>query len=127
MSGGARPRHRDGPTRYVELMQDELPVFSYTLEPLPPSRLGRRWRWSLYRGERLLAAGWHYGQRQAIGALRTATSRAVHELAGLTALRPERAATDGRFIAGATVQLDCGALRCVLAPRVEAAAESSAA
>lgn len=100
-------------------MQDELPTFSYLIEPMPPSPVGRRWRWQLYRGERLLAAGWHYGQRQALGALRTATSRAAHELAGLTALRPERATTDGRFFAGATVQLTCGALRCVLAPRLE--------
>ncbi|MDO8211071.1 hypothetical protein [Conexibacter sp. CPCC 206217] len=97
-------------------MQDELPTFSYLIEPMPPTQLGRRWRWQLYRGERMLAAGWHYGQRQALGALRTATSRATHELAGLTALRPERATTDRRFIAGATVELTCGALRCTLTP-----------
>jgi hypothetical protein len=107
-------------------MQEELPVFSYTLEPLPPSRLGRRWRWQLYRGERMLAAGWHYGQRQALGALRTATSRSAHELAGLTALRPERATIDGRFVTGATVELSCGALRCVLAPRLTEPAASAA-
>jgi hypothetical protein len=107
-------------------MQDELPTFSYTIEPLPPTQLGRRWRWQLWRGERLLAGGWHYGQRQALGALRTATSRATHELAGLTALRPERATTDGRFFAGATVQLSCGALRCILAPRLAEPAASVA-
>jgi hypothetical protein len=107
-------------------MQEQLPTFSYTIEPLPPSPLGRRWRWTLYRGERLLAAGWHYGQRQALGALRTATSRAAHELAGVIALRPERATTDRSFFAGATVELRCGALRCILAPRVEQTAADAA-
>jgi len=108
-------------------MHDELPTFSYTLEPMPPSPVGRRWRWRLYRGERLLAAGWHYGERQALRALRTATSRAAHELAGLIALRPDRVTIDGRFFAGATVELTCGPLRCVLAPRpAEQAAEGAA-
>jgi len=108
-------------------MQDELPTFSYVVEPMPPSPLGRRWRWRLYRGERLLAAGWHYGERQALRALRIATSRAAHELAGLIALRPERVATDGRFFAGATVELTIGPLRCVLTPRaVEQPAEGAA-
>lgn len=98
-------------------MQDATPTFSYTIEPLPPSVLGRRWRWQLYRGERMLAAGWHYGERQALGALRTAASRAIHELAGLVALRPERAEVEGRFFAGATVEVSSGPLRCILAPR----------
>lgn len=106
-------------------MQDE-PVFSYAIEPLPPSPVGRRWRWRLYRGEHLLAAGWHYGQRQALGALRTAASRAMHELAGITALRPERATTEERFLPGMTVRLTCGALRCLLAPRREEPATSAA-
>lgn len=108
------------------MFDEELPTFSYVIEPLPPSSLGRRWRWQLHRGERLLAAGWHYGERQALAALRTATSRAVHELVGVTPLRPERATTDRRFVAGATVRLTCGALRCVLAPRREATAERAA-
>jgi len=107
-------------------MQDPVPTFSYTLEPLPPSPLGRRWRWQLYRGERLLAAGWHYGQRQALGALRTAASRALHELAGVTALRPERATTDRRFLAGASVQVRAGAFRCLLVPRADEAAARAA-
>lgn len=100
-------------------MQDELPTFSYSIEPLPPSPVGRRWRWQLWRGERLVAGGWHYGERQALGALRTACSRAAHELVGLVALRPERATSDGRFFAGATVELRSGALRFVLTPRLE--------
>lgn len=99
-------------------MQDAPPTFSYTIEPLPPSVLGRRWRWQLYRGERMLAAGWHYGERQALGALRTAASRAIHELAGIVALRPERATTEGRFFPGATVEISSGPLRCVLVPRL---------
>jgi hypothetical protein len=107
-------------------MQDELPPFAYTIAPLPPSPLGRRWRWELFRGERLLAAGWHYGQRQALGALRTAASRATHELLGIRALRPERATIEGLFLPGATVELRCGALRCVLAPLAAEQASSAA-
>ncbi|HEY4279293.1 MAG TPA: hypothetical protein VGM91_13805 [Conexibacter sp.] len=107
-------------------MQEDVPTYAYTIEPLPLNQLGRRWRWQLYRGERLVAAGWHYGQRQALGALRTAASRATHERLGLAPLRPQHATTDRRFIAGATVQLTCGALRCILTPRLEHAAASAA-
>jgi hypothetical protein len=98
-------------------MRDDLPAFSYVVEPLPPSGLGRRWRWQLYRGERLIAAGWRLGEGRALSALRTAAARATHELAGVIALRPERTSTDRPFVPGATVRLACGALGCVLAPR----------
>ncbi len=108
-------------------MQDAVPTFTYLIEPLAPNQLGRRWRWQVHHGEHLVAAGWHYGKRQAIGALRAAASRATHELAGLTALHPERATTEGRFVAGTTVELHCGALRCVLVPRPEQQAASAAA
>lgn len=98
-------------------MRDELPAFSYVIEPLPPSRLGRRWRWQLFRGDRLVAGGWRHAERHALGAIRTAASRAAHELAGLIALRPDRTETDRPLRPGATVHLACGAVACLLTPR----------
>ncbi len=99
----------------------DLPVFEYAMELLPPGRLGpRRWRWELWEGDRLLAAGWHPAARCAHQALRVAASRRAHERVGLVPLRPERAVaavstTTPRI--GATYALDCGAVGCVLRPR----------
>lgn len=98
-------------------MQEDVPEYHYTVEPLPPSRLGRRWRWQLFRGERLVAGGWRLGERSALLALRTAASRAAHERLGLHALRPEQAVTDRHFIPGATVALISGAVTLRLVPR----------
>lgn len=103
------------------------PVFGYTLTPLPPSALGRRWRWQLFHGERLLAGGWQLGERRALRSLRTAASRAVHELAGVHALHPERTHVEGAFVPGSRVRVGCGALACVLAPREDAAVSATAA
>ena len=99
------------------VLHDDPPEFAYVIEPLPPSPVGRRWRWQLFRGDRLLAGGWQFGERGALRSLRTAASRAAHERAGLRALRPERTHVEGVFLAGATVRVDCGAVTCVLAPR----------
>jgi hypothetical protein len=91
--------------------------YSYTVEPMPPSRLGRRWRWTLFNGERLLAAGWRLSERAALRGLRTAAARAAHEAAGLRVLRPERIWPDDGFRPGMTARLEAGAVACVLAPR----------
>jgi len=96
---------------------DEPPHYSYTLEPMPPSRLGRRWRWTLTRGDRLLAAGWRLSERAALHGIRTAAARAAHEAAGLRLLRPERVWPDPGFRAGMTAHLRAGSVACVLAPR----------
>lgn len=98
-------------------MQDEPVVYEYTLEPMPPSRLGRRWRWTLFRGDRLLAAGWRLSERAALHGIRTAAARAAHEAAGLRVLRPDRVWPDAGFRAGMTARLDAGAVACVLVPR----------
>jgi hypothetical protein len=98
-------------------MQEDVPEYHYTVEPLPPSRLGRRWRWQLFRGERLVAGGWRLGERSALLALRTAASRAAHERLGVHPLRPERAAIDRPFVVGATVALAAGPVALRLVPR----------
>jgi hypothetical protein len=98
-------------------MQEDVPEYHYTVEPLPPGRLGHRWRWQLYRGERLVAGGWNMGERRAMSALRTAAARAAHERLGLRALRPDRAEADRPLIAGATIRIASGAVACMLVPR----------
>ena len=108
-------------------MHIDPPAFEYVVEPLPPSRLGRRWRWELWRGERLVAGGWHHGERRALVALRTRASRAAHELAGVLPLRPERVAQDRPLLRGATVRLFSGPVECVLIPRAQDGPEARAA
>ena len=45
--------------------------FGYALYPLPPGRLPfRRWRWELWHGATLVAAGWRLSRPQAGRALR---------------------------------------------------------
>ena len=64
---------------------DAGPVFEYALEPLPPGKLGRRWRWELWETDevRLLAAGWHFSERGAARAVRIAAARRMYERLGL--------------------------------------------
>jgi hypothetical protein len=95
----------------------EPPVYRYTIEVMPPSRLGRRWRWTLFSGDRLLAAGWRLSERRAVQGLRTAAARAAHEALGLKVLRPDRTWSDSPFLPGTTVRLESGPVACVLAPR----------
>jgi hypothetical protein len=101
------------------------PRFAYALHPLPPGRAGlRRWRWELWQGLALVAAGWRHTQEHAERALCTAASRRGHAQLGLHPLRPERVATrtTAAFAAGAPVALDCGAFECLLLPRLPGAA-----
>ena len=101
------------------------PKFAYALHPLAPGRAGsRRWRWELWHGASLVAAGWRLSQEQAERALCTAASRRGHAQLGVHALRPERAAARGTagLCAGASVRIDCGAFECLLVPRLPGAA-----
>lgn len=67
------------------LASDAGPVFEYTLHPLPPSALGRRWRWELWEdGGSLLAAGWNLSERRARRAVRIAAARRMYERLGLS-------------------------------------------
>ena len=79
-------------------MQEDVPEYHYTVESLAPSRLGHRWRWQLFRGDRLVAGGWHLGERRALLALRTAASRAAHERLGLRAVHDQVQALPGHQI-----------------------------
>jgi hypothetical protein len=91
---------------------------TYALHLLAPGRLGfRRWRWELWHGPQLVAAGWRVTAPHAQRALRTHASRYAHRLHGLHPLRPESAAAPESMWRGETVTVDCGALTVRLTPR----------
>jgi hypothetical protein len=105
---------------------------SYVLRVLPPGRVAfRRWRWELWRGPQLLAAGWRTSALQAQRALRAHASRYAHRLHGLHPLRPEDArwrGTNGgpeRRWGVEPIALEYGAVRVTLVPRVDRAAALS--
>jgi hypothetical protein len=101
------------------------PTLFYALELLPPGRFPfRRWRWELWSGPTLLAAGWRTSERQAERALRTAAARVAHAKLGLHPLHPEDAAVSGSLVSGLPARVECGAVSCLLVPR---GAEVSAA
>ena len=91
---------------------------SYDLHLLPPGRITfRRWRWELWHGPRLLAAGWRLTVLHAQRALRVHAMRYAHRLHGLHPLRPD----DGRAPEGEwgrrQVAVESGELRVLLIPR----------
>lgn len=100
------------------------PHFAYALHPLAPDRvgLGHRWRWELWHGAALVAAGWRLTQEHAERALCAAASRRGHAQLGLHPLRPERTEAPGGLRVGAEVRVDCGAFECLLVPRLPGAA-----
>jgi hypothetical protein len=91
---------------------------TYNLHLVPPGRVPfRRWRWELWQGPRLLAAGWRVSTLHAQRALRTHASRYAHWVNGLHALRPDAARAPEAAWHGNPVTIDCGAVRVVLTPR----------
>jgi hypothetical protein len=96
---------------------------TYELELLPPGRIPfRRWRWALWHGTQLLAAGWRGGAPHAQGALRVHALRYVHRLHGLHPLRVDQvAATETRWTGG-PIAVEWGDLRVLLKPRALAGA-----
>lgn len=102
-----------------------MPEFSYAVEPLPPGRLPfHRWRWELWQGAWMLAAGWCTAPAAAQRALLRAASRRMHELQGVRALRLDAARPLDTLRPGAAARVDTGVGVCLLVPRAldEAAA-----
>ena len=91
--------------------------FSYALHPLPPGRLPfRRWRWELWHGATMVAAGWRISRPQAAGALREHAADFGHRLFGLPA--PARdAKAGGDLRPGAAERVAVGPITCELIPR----------
>ena len=91
----------------------ETPEFEYAIETLPASRLGRRWRWELWSGAALLAAGWNLSPRRAEQAVRAAALRRVHQGRGVV---PLPSALQGPLHSGTLVDR-AGTALCVLRMR----------
>jgi len=91
--------------------------FGYVIHELPPARVPfRRWRWELWHGARLEAAGWRLSERDAARALRDHGSRVGHRMFGL------RQPADALGAApplrpGAAVRVHHGAVAFSLVPR----------
>ena len=109
----------DGVVPTVEGLQ-----FAYALHPLPPGGFGfRRWRWELWHGARMLAAGWRVSRRDAERAIQKYAVAHAHALFGLRERAPARIADPVPMKAGATVRVERGPVACTLVPRaLEAAA-----
>ena len=92
--------------------------FHYALHELPLGRLPlRRWRWELWHGTRLEAAGWRLSERDAARALRLHGSRVGHRLFGLPAPDGSAASPPPSFRPGAQVRVHAGAVSFSLVPR----------
>ncbi len=92
--------------------------FGYALHLLPPGRVGfRRWRYELWHGAHLHAAGWCTDRRLAERALRRHAARAAHGLFGLNPDPEVLAAIGGSVPPGATVHVEAGGVRASLVPK----------
>ena len=102
---------------------------SYALFLLPAGRVAfRRWRWELWHGPQLLAAGWRLNPVHAQRALRVHAVRYAHRLHGLHPLRPHAATAGEAVWPGTPIAVDSGDLQVLLTPREEldaAACEAS--
>jgi hypothetical protein len=93
-------------------------LFSYALHPLPPGRLPfRRWRWELWHGATMIAAGWRLSRPQAAHALRQRAAEFGHRLFGLEGPGREHAAGAGDLRPGSAERLAMGPITCMLVPR----------
>jgi hypothetical protein len=93
---------------------------SYALCLLPAGGVTfRRWRWELWHGPKLLAAGWRVNPMHAQRALRVYALRYAHRLHGLHPLRPDAGALSESVWPGKPIAVDSGDLRVVLTPREE--------
>jgi hypothetical protein len=103
----------NGPVPTVEGLQ-----FAYALHELPPGRLPfRRWRWELWHGATLVAAGWRLSRPQAGRALRISAAEFGHRLFGLPAPARESVAGGGDLQPGTAERLAIGPITCLLVPR----------
>jgi hypothetical protein len=92
--------------------------FAYALYPLPPGRLPfRRWRWELWHGANLLAAGWRLARPDAGRALRTHAADFGHRLFGLAAPARDPLAARRDLLPGTSERVAIGAISCMLVPR----------
>lgn len=91
---------------------------TYDLHLLPRGRVSfRRWRYELWHGPQLLAAGWRMSALHAQRALHVQALRYAHRLHGLHPLHPERSVTLEPQWGGRPIAVQSGDLRVLLMPR----------
>jgi hypothetical protein len=91
---------------------------NYALDLLPAARFPfRRWRWELWNGGQLLAAGWRLHPLHAQRSLRVRALRYAHRVHGLHPLHLDGGATPETAWPRGPVTIDWGELRVVLTPR----------
>ena len=92
--------------------------FGYALHELPPGRLPfRRWRWELWHGSSLIAAGWRLARADAGRALRLHAADHGHNLFGLPAPPRDPGSGRGDLTPGTTERLAIGPITALLVPR----------
>jgi hypothetical protein len=92
--------------------------FAYTLYPLPPGRLPfRRWRWELWHGSNLVAAGWRLARPDAGRALRLHAAEFGHRLFGLQVPARDPRVAVGDLRPGSAERVAIGSITCTLVPR----------
>jgi hypothetical protein len=90
--------------------------FAYALHEMPRGRFPfRRFRYELWHGQKLEAAGWRMSERDAARALRAHGSRVGHRLFGLAA-PPLDLRTVPPFQPGTTLRVRHGAIAFALVP-----------
>lgn len=103
--------------RAAQAMTDPIEL-SYVLELLPAGRFPfRRWRWELWNGGQLLAAGWRLTPLHAQRSLRMRALRYAHRVHGLHPLHLESAQAAEAAWTSTPVTVDWGELRVVLTRR----------
>ncbi len=94
-------------------------TLAYALHDLPPGKFPfRRWRWELWHGERMIAAGWRTTPKAAERAVQAYASEFGHRLFGLRP--PPRELIERRepgFRPGTAVRMQVGAVALMLVPR----------
>jgi len=92
--------------------------FAYSLYLLPPGRFPfKRWRWELWHGSQLVAAGWRLGRADAGRALRLHAADHAHRLFGLPAPPRHDRLARGDLRPGTTERLAIGPITALLVPR----------
>jgi hypothetical protein len=92
--------------------------FAYALHRLPPGRFPfHRWRWELWHGSNLVAAGWRLSRPDAGRALRVQAVEFGHRLFGLATPARDPRAGRGDLRPGSSERLAIGAITCTLVPR----------
>ena len=98
-------------------MHEAAPEFQYEMRLLPRGRFTfRRWRYELWHGARLIAAGWRVQRPDAAQALRTHGTDFAHHLFGLRP--PPRVKTPAQdMLPGMRTRVEAHGVSFVLVPR----------